>query len=164
SKKSLFSLDIQDVRCEVCNDWVLQHKCHVEMVDNNTYAFSFLIALNRELPPNTYVRILVDVRPLGGQKVVHFLNMELKVCDALENLKTNPLVMVFLRKMIHHSNLPLACPIRKNVLYNISDLSVNEELIPSYAPSTDFNVTLAFYQLGKYLGNVVCQGIIKRLK
>uniref|UniRef100_A0A1I8NJ50 Uncharacterized protein n=1 Tax=Musca domestica TaxID=7370 RepID=A0A1I8NJ50_MUSDO len=114
------------------------------------------------MPWNTEVNILFDVRPVGGAKVVRFLNLKLKVCDALANMKTNPLVMVFQRKLILHSNLPMACPIMENVLYNISQLTINEEIIPSYAPNMDFNVTLAFFQRQIYLGRVFCQGSIKR--
>ncbi|XP_073812959.1 uncharacterized protein [Musca autumnalis] len=162
-KKISYSLRIHNVTCEVCNNWVIRYHCDLQNVTNNAYAFNFLIALNRQLPSNTDANILADVRPAGGRKVVKFLNIKMNVCNALGNMKTNPLVMIFQEKMIQHSNLPAECPIKANTLYNISDVIVSQDLIPGYAPSMDFNVTIAFYQEITYLGKVFVQGSTERL-
>lgn len=108
-KKSPFLFEIQNICCEVCTDLVKRNYCHFEKVAPNKYALSFLIEINRQLPAATEVAFTIDVRPKGGQKAVKFVNLRLKVCDALASLKTNPMLMMILREMLQNSNLPLSC-------------------------------------------------------
>ncbi|XP_011293274.2 uncharacterized protein LOC105261921 [Musca domestica] len=161
-KKSPFVFEIQNICCEVCTDLVKRNYCHFDKVAPNKYALSFLIEINRQLPAATEVAFTIDVRPKGGQKAVKFVNLRLKVCDALASLKTNPMLMMILREMLQNSNLPLSCPLKPNILYNISNMMVSDEIVPSYAPTLDFNFTMIFYLEKSNMGTIFVQGAIKR--
>ncbi|XP_073811873.1 uncharacterized protein [Musca autumnalis] len=160
--KTEFSFEIKSLCCDVSTDLVKRNYCHVQNLSKNKYVLNFFIELHRQLPLSTDIALMLDVRPINGQKSVKFINVKLKLCDALGNLKFNPILKSILQELFRRSNFPLSCPLKANILYNVSNMVIDDAIIPSYAPTLDYNFTMAFFEQKTELGKIVAKGSLKR--
>uniref|UniRef100_A0A1I8NED2 Uncharacterized protein n=1 Tax=Musca domestica TaxID=7370 RepID=A0A1I8NED2_MUSDO len=163
SKKPTFSVEISNLSCEILDDLVKQFTCQLEKLENSKYYLSFLFVLRRQLPLKADMAVVLDATPRGGLKAIKFVNLKVRVCDALSTIKSNPLVSSISEQIAKCSNLPLRCPVKANILYNISNMLIDKDIIPIYAPSLDYNFTFRFLEQNTKYGNVFVYGSVKRL-
>ncbi|XP_075157771.1 uncharacterized protein LOC142231038 [Haematobia irritans] len=131
--------------CEYTSDLVKQLECNVIKMTTNRFAINVLFELNRKLPSYAEVGIVLNFRPLLGQKVIRFVDIKLRICDVLRNVKIMPLIKGIIDKVRSFSNIPVTCPFRGDYIYTISNLNITNDLFPSWASAMQFNFTMHFY-------------------
>uniref|UniRef100_A0A1I8PXG5 MD-2-related lipid-recognition domain-containing protein n=1 Tax=Stomoxys calcitrans TaxID=35570 RepID=A0A1I8PXG5_STOCA len=132
------------VTCIAQSDIVKHSGCDVRVLPDECAGLNVMFELNSELAVSADVQVLLNYRLINGTKVVRFLNMKTKVCDMLVHVPTVSFVKIILNGLARHSNLPLSCPVRKNIMYNITDLPLSASMWPPYMPLVHFNFTLNF--------------------
>ncbi|XP_058980024.1 uncharacterized protein LOC131803084 [Musca domestica] len=114
----------------------------------------------RELAKNAEIEVLINVRPLKSKKVMKFFDMKWNVCEALRSFKAIPMVNQIYSELKRTSNLPIACPLKANYLYKLTNLIIRADNFPKYTPTLDFNYTAMFFEDHQMFGKLQTLGAI----
>lgn len=99
----------------ICNNFtfpVENFDCNIRKVDINQYASSFSITLNRQLNNNSEIRIQIFYRLSSkDSKTIKFMDIKMKICDALDQINSVPLIKRLFNELMRSSNVPYSCPI-----------------------------------------------------
>ncbi|XP_075144548.1 uncharacterized protein LOC142219458 [Haematobia irritans] len=105
------------------------------------------------------VNMYINYKLVKGKKgPSKFLDITLNFCDALLQLNTIPMVNVFVRELLKTSNLPYTCPLKGNILYNVTDYELTEAAFPVYTPAIHFNFSIDYYHNHKIFASSILQG------
>ncbi|XP_013106651.1 uncharacterized protein LOC106086501 [Stomoxys calcitrans] len=146
SAKRNFNLELRNVSCTPFTDLVRQLECDVRKLAPNRFGFNLMFYLNRPVPLDADLEILLQYRLPHAKRVVPLINLKLKICDVLLHVPTVPMIKEILNGLTRFSNFPLSCPVKGNVMYNVTNLIITDSICPPYAPIVDFNFTLSFYE------------------
>ncbi|XP_013106649.2 uncharacterized protein LOC106086499 [Stomoxys calcitrans] len=158
SAKRPFDLILHSVEVKNVTDLFQDWDCCLRKLAKNRYAISVMITLSRQLAKNAEIEILIHISQPNTSKIIKFLEVKLNICDALVNLKAAVLIKELFKELMGVSNLPYNCPIKGNVMYNVTDFIVVDKFFPTYTPSLHFNYTLKFYNDRKLIGIYILKG------
>ncbi|XP_073813431.1 uncharacterized protein [Musca autumnalis] len=133
--------------------------CDFRKLAVNHYGLNMLLMLDHQLSKDAEYHGMIHIKPKKKQTIVKFVELRLKICDTLAmQMLPIPLAKTIFNELMSKGNLPFACPIKGNVLYNVSNLEVTTEMFPSYTIIVDFNFTLNFYENQKKFFMILLQG------
>lgn len=69
------------------------------------------------------------------------VNRSVNLCKFLKQRSSEPILKLLYEDLIKQSNFIKTCPIKKGT-YDIHDYRIDEEMLPSYVPETNFFVPL----------------------
>uniref|UniRef100_A0A1I8PZV9 MD-2-related lipid-recognition domain-containing protein n=1 Tax=Stomoxys calcitrans TaxID=35570 RepID=A0A1I8PZV9_STOCA len=152
--KRPFNLELQSPRCNRSADVVKMCDCIIYRLGKNRYSSNAWFELNRQLHSNAEVAVTLYYNLAKSDRIVKFIDVKMKTCDIMSSLQRLPLMRDILTEMRRHSNFPLGCPFKGNVVYNLSNLIITKEIVPPYASTVNFNISIKFYehqiQIGYY--------------
>ncbi|XP_075167401.1 uncharacterized protein LOC142239491 [Haematobia irritans] len=140
-----FNLELHRIICSNFSSPLKYAHCSLKKLATNRFATGLNLMLERPLLTNAEVDIEIRYKLTKFRRTVTFWKGKLNICNTLEQIALIPIVRKLFMEVIRSSNMPYACPIEGNILYNLSDFLVTEEIIPPYAPIMNFNYTLTFY-------------------
>ncbi|XP_013106639.2 uncharacterized protein LOC106086491 [Stomoxys calcitrans] len=153
-----FNVEIYKINCDNFRSPMKFFNCAFTKLDTNRFASDCALMLERQLLRNAEIGIEVTYVLPKGQNIVKFLQIKLNICDALEQLKTVPLLKKLFIELIHNSNIPYTCPIKGNEVYNMTGFIISDEVFPPYTPILAFNYTVSFYENQKLFATHHTQG------
>ncbi|KNC23870.1 hypothetical protein FF38_05590 [Lucilia cuprina] len=71
--------------------------------------------------------------------------MNIDICEALSAAHKHFLLKMISLEILRTSNLPLECPLKRNVYYFIRNFTINDYYIPPYVPELEFSSYSDFY-------------------
>ncbi|XP_075167822.1 uncharacterized protein LOC142239980 [Haematobia irritans] len=160
--KRLLTLKIDNVTCPITSPELLKMtECTISELAISRYSFNVFFELQRELKRDGEMRVLLLVKGLKTVRVIKFIDFTMKICDIMASIQRMPLIQKILDEIRRSSNFPLACPLHGNYLYNLTNMIITDAVVPSYAPSNQFNVTLQFFESRKMVAIYQVLGSIK---
>ncbi|XP_059224892.1 uncharacterized protein LOC131997683 [Stomoxys calcitrans] len=112
SAKRHFNLELRNVTCSSFTDIVRLVDCDVRKLAENRFGMDVMFYLNRPVPLDADIEILLHYRVPKSTRVVSFINIKMKICDILQHATTVPIVKEVLNGLARFSNLPLTCPVK----------------------------------------------------
>ncbi|XP_075167823.1 uncharacterized protein LOC142239981 [Haematobia irritans] len=151
--KRQFDLVVHDVACNISDpDWVKIFTCTLNKLATSRYSFGFCYELSRSLDTNAEAWIRMYYNIARSKRIVKLIDLRMRICDAFNTIQRIPMVQNVLIELRRSSNLPIECPLKKNYLYNVSNMMITDAIIPMYAGNFEFNITLDYYETRKKLG------------
>ncbi|XP_075155843.1 uncharacterized protein LOC142229190 [Haematobia irritans] len=153
--------EFHNVSC-ITFDALMQHaECDIVKLANDQYSLNIMFQLTRTMPSSVEVGVAIHIRGMKRQRVFKFIDAKIKICDLLRVATSIPFINQVMIKIKRASNLPMACPVKGNIMYNITNLILADEVFPEYTPVVLFNATLDFTNKGKLLVTYRLQGATK---
>ncbi|XP_059223861.1 uncharacterized protein LOC131997240 [Stomoxys calcitrans] len=153
-----FILSFPQLICKPIIPQVIKRlECSYSQLGPNQFSGSGLVMLNQQLGTEFDVHVKVTIRTHG--KYLKFLDLKLNVCDTLKASMSVPLIRKLYNNVLQSSNFPRKCPVKANVLYNISNLIVDRSYFPKYTPSPmDFNFSIDYFVNEKKFAMLLLEG------
>ncbi|XP_075170562.1 uncharacterized protein LOC142242996 [Haematobia irritans] len=145
-----FDLQLQNITCYGHPNLLKKLICSFEKLSRNRYDVSVTFELLRQMPSNLDASALLFIRAEKAKKSIKFLDVRVKVCDLLTSVLSIPLAKEIMERVTASSNLPYTCPIKENIMFNITKVPITDDLFPRYTPPIHFNFTMNFNE-GKKL-------------
>ncbi|XP_059225306.1 uncharacterized protein LOC131997769 [Stomoxys calcitrans] len=162
SGKRPFRVEFHSVTCTKFTTLFKHFICEVRKVEDGEYVFNTMFEFSAQLPSDTEVEVLINIKTPKARSVMKFLDIKLNICDVLTHVHSVPIIMKIVNSIIRGSNLPVSCPIEGNKMYNVTELKLSEDIFPVYTPVMDFNCTGNYYAHKKLIGSYHLQGITAR--
>lgn len=86
----------------------------------------------------------------------NLLTRSMNFCKMLKERNADPLSRMIYQDLLRHGNMMKECPIEKGT-YKLEDYRVDEELLPSYLPETNFKFSV---RLTKPKGEQIFKGVL----
>lgn len=86
----------------------------------------------------------------------NLLTRSMNFCKMLKERNADPLSRMIYQDLLRHGNMMKECPIEKGT-YKLEDYRVDEELLPSYLPETNFKFSV---RLTKPKGDQIFKGML----
>uniref|UniRef100_A0A1I8Q3S2 MD-2-related lipid-recognition domain-containing protein n=1 Tax=Stomoxys calcitrans TaxID=35570 RepID=A0A1I8Q3S2_STOCA len=163
SAKSGFELQVHNITCKALTDILKHTSCDFQRVERSRYAINVMFELTRQMPSNIDVNAMLFIKAERAAKAIKFFDFRLRVCDVLTKVLSVPLAKEIMKRVTSSSNIPWSCPVKANVMYNVTNLSVSDDLFPRYTPAIYFNCTLNFYDKQKMVAKFQLQGFRKQV-
>ncbi|XP_075163371.1 uncharacterized protein LOC142236007 [Haematobia irritans] len=117
-----------------------------------------MFELTSQVPANAEVGVIIFVRVPKSRSSLKFVDVRLNICDVLRHIKSVPIIVKIVNKILEGTNLPLSCPIEGNIMYNLTDIVITDEIFPVYTPSLNFNFTGNYYADDNLVGTFFVKG------
>uniref|UniRef100_A0A1I8NYB6 MD-2-related lipid-recognition domain-containing protein n=1 Tax=Stomoxys calcitrans TaxID=35570 RepID=A0A1I8NYB6_STOCA len=144
--KRPFNLELYNVRCNRTAEVVKTCECKIHKLSTNRYSSNAWFELNRQLNSNAQIAMMLYYNLAKSSRIVKFIDVKMNTCDIMASLQRVPLLRNILTEIRRNSNFPLECPIKGNVMYNLTNMIVTNEIVPPYASTINFNVSIDFYE------------------
>uniref|UniRef100_A0A1I8PS12 MD-2-related lipid-recognition domain-containing protein n=1 Tax=Stomoxys calcitrans TaxID=35570 RepID=A0A1I8PS12_STOCA len=136
-----FDLVSHRLLCKNLDSKVIKRlECSYAKLGPNRFTGSGIVMLNQQFGTNFNIHIRVNVGT--GAKIVKFIDLKLNVCDTLHRGISLPLLRQIMINLLKNSNFPRKCPLKKNFLYNGSNVIIDDTYFPTYTP-TPLNVNFS---------------------
>lgn len=86
----------------------------------------------------------------------NLLTRSMNFCKMLKERNADPLSRMIYQDLLRHGNMMKECPIERGT-YKLEDYRVDEELLPSYLPETNFKFSV---RLTKPKGDQIFKGML----
>ncbi|XP_075167833.1 uncharacterized protein LOC142239994 [Haematobia irritans] len=140
--KRKFEIVIHNVSCMHYDDVVKHLECAVVENAKNSYVLSAAFELSRTMPNTMDIHIIATIKYAKKLGIIKFLDVKYRVCDIIAHIRLVPFVKQVLDQVTRHSNIPIACPLNAKVFYNISNVVIDRNFLPTYTPIVDVIVTI----------------------
>ncbi|XP_075157689.1 uncharacterized protein LOC142230956 [Haematobia irritans] len=162
--KRPFNVHFHNVTCPAYTSLVKLAECDVIKVAKNKYALNVMFLLDRTLPTNVDLRFLFELTPIKGTKIIRILDAKMGICDLLEHSSKVPIIRDVMNEIRRKSNIPISCPVKGNMMYNITNIILTDAQFPLYTPIVYFNISLEFLQKEIHLVTYRLQGLTMQKK
>ncbi|XP_037818449.1 uncharacterized protein LOC119608193 [Lucilia sericata] len=97
--------------------------------------------------------------PHSKRKALKFIDIKMNICDAVRSNYEVPLIKTILLELRKSSNIPYQCPLKKDFLYEISNLSVTDKyMTPMSLPTLNFSNGIEIYESNKLIASLFTIG------
>jgi len=86
----------------------------------------------------------------------NFMTKNVNFCKMVKDPNVDPMMSLMYRDMLKQGKFFKKCPVQKGI-YTLEDYHVDEEILPSFLPETNFRMTM---RLGKPKGEKIFQGVL----
>uniref|UniRef100_A0A1I8PF67 Uncharacterized protein n=1 Tax=Stomoxys calcitrans TaxID=35570 RepID=A0A1I8PF67_STOCA len=122
------------------------------------YGLDSHFMLERAFEKNAEIHLLSFIEPVSAKKAIKFIDLKLKICDLLSTGISIAVGKVLLAEVRKTSNLPYECPLKGNVNYTFSNLSITAETLPTYTPFMKYNFSLITYDNKQMVAKFLLDG------
>ncbi|XP_059217732.1 uncharacterized protein LOC131994832 [Stomoxys calcitrans] len=158
ARKKPFMVKLNRVSCPKFSDRIKYMECNWKKVATSKYNLGSIFMLNNDLDRDAEIQLKIHISRSGG-KWLKFVDLKVNLCDALQKLLSIPLANTLLNEALQTSNVPCSCPIKGNVMYNMSNFMVSDKLFPPYTPTNlEFNCTTNYFEHQKVIYTFIVEG------
>ncbi|XP_030385954.1 uncharacterized protein LOC115632838 [Scaptodrosophila lebanonensis] len=109
-------------------------------IQNDSETSLNIVANTYENVDDVYLTAAVAIENDEGN-LSELLNRTVNLCKMLKQRNAEPLIRIIYEDLLNHGNIFKECPIQKGS-YSVHEYRLDEELLPSYLPETDFVVSI----------------------
>ncbi|XP_059219929.1 uncharacterized protein LOC131995331 [Stomoxys calcitrans] len=164
SAKRAVGLKLYNFTCTPYSNLIVDYACTLKKWSNTEYAYSTMFKLRHQLSKNAEVEILLDAKPSTGKNLMKLIRIRISICEALNQMFSNPILKTLMIELFRTTNLPYACPINGNYMYNATDCIISDDLVPSYLVNLQFNFTVNFLENRRRFVELLIRGATVRKK
>ncbi|XP_013113853.2 uncharacterized protein LOC106091755 [Stomoxys calcitrans] len=141
-----YNIELHNLSCAKSEARLKEFNCSFQQTAPNRYNVSVSFLLYRQLSSKAEARLLIHIKSKKSMKALKFFDAKLNLCDLLHKQIPFPLVRDIFLEASRSINAPMACPVRTDFLYNISNFRLSENFYPTYTILVEYNVSLIFYE------------------
>ncbi|KAI8122621.1 hypothetical protein FF38_10450 [Lucilia cuprina] len=153
-----YNFVINNVTCQPLAKSLKYFECDLEKLATNHYAYTGKFVFNKIMHKNFFVRYFIDISPIGKTNLIHFIDIKMSACNAIETSFEIPMVHSIMLEIRRTSNVPYQCPFKSNFPYTFNNLSFTDQFINKFMPYLHFVQHLDFYDLDKLIGSLTTNG------
>ncbi|XP_058982102.1 uncharacterized protein LOC131804003 [Musca domestica] len=142
---------------------MLRNDCNMIALPMNRFIVNETLEFSQDMGEKIQLRFVVLYKIPIASKELPFLNVSMGLCELLESKMSSVLMRSVVDELRKSSNLPYACPMKKNYIYKLENFTLTESLLPPYIPIVNFKFSVEMFENGRSLGYLKTQGAtIKR--
>ncbi|XP_073811864.1 uncharacterized protein [Musca autumnalis] len=164
SAKRNFKLQFFNYECINLTQHIKRFECVFEHQVGNSFIFSELLMLDRNMNRNFEMHLWISIKPARGKKSIQFLDVRFNVCEFLEQPLQVQLLKSLLNELFRSSNIPLKCPFKGNFLYTMKNFTFSDAYFPPYTPAVNFTFQMEFFDMRKMFAITKITGDITPLR
>uniref|UniRef100_A0A1I8PEP9 MD-2-related lipid-recognition domain-containing protein n=1 Tax=Stomoxys calcitrans TaxID=35570 RepID=A0A1I8PEP9_STOCA len=156
--KKPFIVVIDRVVCSKYLNTLLYFECYLKKLTKGKSAVGTSLMLRNDLNVNAEIQGAIFFSIKGG-KWVKFVDYKTNICNFLQNLLSLPLANLVRNEILKKSNFPCTCPVKGNIVYNITDFIISNVFLPPYMPrEMNFNGSLTYFENKNIIGVAWLEG------
>ncbi|XP_073821440.1 uncharacterized protein [Musca autumnalis] len=153
-----FDVELHNVQCRQYNSRLKKLSCQMTKVATSRYAIDYKFNLNGDLHENAEMQIIIKVKLRNDNKIIKFMDLKMNICDVFNTKMSSLVTKEMLKEVKKTSNLPLACPIKGNFDYWVTNYTVTDSFFPPYTPDVYYNFTMKYFENNRLFADLFIAG------